>query len=75
MDVRQNRYGERVWYHSDDGSIISIPIGWTDYAEPDPFVVISGGKACFRPDDLLGLADLIDDLLEQENEVEKGDDV
>lgn len=75
MDVRQNRYGERVWYHSDDGSIISIPKGWTDLVEPDPFVMISGGEACFRPGDLVRLADLLDGLREQETRKEQRDDV
>jgi hypothetical protein len=75
MDVRQNRYGERVWYHSDDGSIISVPKGWTNLAEPDPFLMRSGGKACFRPGDLVRLVEIVDDLRWQETDVEEGYDV
>jgi hypothetical protein len=29
---------------------------------PDPFVVLAAGRACFRPRDLLALADLLDGL-------------
>jgi len=42
-----------------DGWVHAIPLAWTDAAEEDPFVVLSGGRACFRVEDLLRLADLI----------------
>ncbi len=49
----------RVFYCDEDGRIRPIPIAWTSLAEPDPFCVVSDGKALFRVEDLLELARLI----------------
>jgi hypothetical protein len=59
---RHNRHGDRVWYESDDGRVESIPRAWTDLASQDPFTVLSGGKACFRPLDLAALAEIIEQI-------------
>ncbi len=75
MDVRRSRYGDRVFFHADDSVLISVPIGWTSLAEPDPFVVISGGKTHFRLDDLYRLADILDDLQQQDTDMEGPDGV
>lgn len=37
----------------------SLPASWTDVEGPDPLLVISGGKAHFRVEDLLVLAALL----------------
>jgi len=75
MDVRRSRYGDRVFFHADTHVLISVPIGWTSLAEPDPFVIIADGTAHFRLDDLHRLADIIDDLKRQETSVEELDEV
>jgi hypothetical protein len=65
VDERRNRHGDRVWYESDEGSIHTVPRGWTSLAVPDAFEVISAGRARFRPADLVHLVALLDDLREQ----------
>ena len=56
-------WGEsRVFFFDGNGVQRSLPAGWTDAAEPDPFVVVAGGRCPFRPEDLLGLAVLVADV-------------
>ena len=55
---------ERVDCLDEQGQLVSIPLAWTDAAEPDPFVVLSGGRAQFRVEDLLRLAELMRGLSE-----------
>jgi hypothetical protein len=43
----------------------SLPVGWTDAAEPDVFVVMAEGRSPFRVDDLVELARLVEQLSEQ----------
>ena len=62
MDRRHNGHEERVFYNGDDGRLRSLPTRWTSLSQPDPFVVVAQGRACFRPEDLLRLAALIDGL-------------
>ena len=58
--ARQRSWGEeRVSYRDDDGTSRSVPVGWTSFAAPDSFEVVSAGRSAFRPDDLLRLADLL----------------
>ena len=53
-------WGEhRVYFHDENGALVLLPAGWTDAVGCDPFVELAGGRAHFRPDDLLRLADLI----------------
>lgn len=40
----------------------SMPAGWTDVEGPDPFLVLSGRRTCFRVEDLAALVRLIDEL-------------
>lgn len=42
-----------------DGGILSVPISWTDVLPADPYLSVGGGRAQFRVEDLLALADLI----------------
>ena len=60
VDQRRNRHGDRVWYQAADGSVRTMPLAWTSLAALDPFEVISAGRACFRSDDLIRLAALLD---------------
>jgi hypothetical protein len=57
-------WGEhRVFFRKPgDQRVYSLPAGWSDVEEPDPFVVISAGRSLFRPEDLLALADALDGL-------------
>jgi Family of unknown function (DUF5372) len=52
----------RVWFLDDDGHFASIPCGWTNFEPIDPYVAISAGRAAFRYQDLLALAQLIEAL-------------
>jgi hypothetical protein len=42
-----------------DGSLCSVPVGWTDFLPPDSYLSIGGGRSRFRVEDLLIVADLI----------------
>ena len=44
------------------GRQFSLPVGWTDAAEPDPFVTMAAGRCAFRLADLVELRRLIDGL-------------
>ncbi len=57
-------WGEhRVFFRKPaDQRVHSLPAAWTDVEEPDLFVAMSGGRSLFRPDDLLALAGLLEDL-------------
>jgi len=48
-----------VYFHDGNGHGASLPLSWTNLAAPDLFLVVSAGKARFRPRDLLELVDLI----------------
>ena len=55
---------ERALLATADGAPFGVPGAWTSLAAPEPFVVVSAGRACFRPVDLTRLADLIEGLRE-----------
>jgi hypothetical protein len=50
-----------VFYYTADGQVAYFPAAWTDAGQVDPFVVLSGGRAVGRFEDLLRLAQLIQD--------------
>jgi Family of unknown function (DUF5372) len=60
--VRQTWSQDRVFFLDGDGRQHSLPLGWTDVAALDPFVVMAAGRCPFRFADLLALARLIDGL-------------
>jgi Family of unknown function (DUF5372) len=62
VGVRQNWSEDRVFFLDDQGVQHSLPVGWTDAAELDPFVVAAAGRCPFRVADLSLLAGLIDGL-------------
>jgi hypothetical protein len=53
-----------VFLLDDKGVQHSLPVGWTDAAETDVFVVMAEGRSPFRVDDLLELARLVEQLSE-----------
>jgi len=57
--VRRNWGEDRVYYHDEEGRLRLIPRGWTSLASQDPFVVAAAGRALFRIEDLLRLAELV----------------
>jgi hypothetical protein len=60
--VRKKNWAEDRVFVFDDNQLVSIPAGFTDLEPPDPFVAISAGRSMFRVDDLLALADLLENL-------------
>jgi hypothetical protein len=50
----------RVTVETADGSLRSLPVGWTDLLPVDPVVTLGRGRAPFRFTDLLTLADLVE---------------
>jgi hypothetical protein len=52
----------RVFYYTADMELAYFPANWTDVGEPDPFVLLSEGRAMARVEDLLRLAELVKDL-------------
>jgi hypothetical protein len=48
-----------VSFHDADGRLRSIPASWTRAVAPDPFVLVSAGRALFRTEDLLRLLALV----------------
>jgi hypothetical protein len=57
--VRQTWGEDRVFFLDEDGTQWSLPVAWTDAAEPDVFVAVAAGRSALRVDDLVALADLI----------------
>ena len=68
---RYNRYGTRLLLRIDEDHICSVPRQWTDVVAPEPDVVISGSRSLFRLADLLALADLVSQLVEQKRRAER----
>ena len=62
LAVRQTWSQDRVFFLDAQGRQISLPVGWTDAAEPDAFVTMAAGRCPFRFADLLELRGLIDSL-------------
>ena len=63
LAVRQAWSHDRVFFLDEEGRQFSLPVGWTDAAEPDPFVVMADGRCPFRFADLVELRVLIDGLV------------
>jgi len=57
--VRQTWGEYRVFFYDEQGALKALPASWTDANPPDPFVTLAGGRAHFRPADLLELAALV----------------
>jgi hypothetical protein len=59
LDRRSNWGEDRVMFHDREGSLRWLPASWTSVVGPDPFVVLSAGRALFRVEDLLALVALV----------------
>ena len=63
LAAQNKEFGEdRVFYRDTDGRMRYLPRGWTSLAAPDPFVIAAAGRAYFRLEDLIRVAELIKDL-------------
>lgn len=62
MGVRHTWGENRVFFFDGEGIQRSLPIGWTNASDVDPFVVVADGRCPFRVTDLLELAVLLDEL-------------
>jgi hypothetical protein len=57
--VRQVWGEDRVSFFDEGGVQRSLPRGWTDAADVDPFVVVAAGRSALRVEDLVALVDVI----------------
>jgi Family of unknown function (DUF5372) len=57
-------WGEHRVFFREPGQtrVRSLPATWTDVVGADPFVVVSAGRAHFRPAELLQLAAVLSEL-------------
>ena len=62
MTYRHNWGEDRVYFHDDDGRLVSVPAQWTNVLASDPFVALSRGRSAFRVQDLFELVGLIGDI-------------
>ena len=53
---------DRVFYRAPDGRMRYLPRRWTNLTAPDPFVIAAAGRAYFRLEDLVRVAELIKEL-------------
>ncbi len=57
---RRRNYGDDLVYvYGVDGRLLPLPAAWTDAVPADPFVEAAAGRAPFRAEDLLELADRV----------------
>ncbi len=60
VGVRRTWGEDRAFFFDVDGVQRSLPTGWTDAGDLDPFVVVAAGRCAFRVVDLLELAELME---------------
>lgn len=48
VTYRLNWGEDRVYFHNDAGLLSSIPAGWTNVSEKDPFVEMAEGRCVLR---------------------------
>jgi len=60
--IRETWGDRRVVLLDDEGQQRSLPLSWTDMAEPDVFVAMSAGRSAFRVTDLVDLVELVASL-------------
>ena len=61
-DRRRLQDGERIYLEVAPGRTVWLPSSWTSLGPKDPWIVWSEGRALFRFDDLLQLAELVEQL-------------
>ena len=62
IEYRKNWGEDRVYFLDAEGRLAAILANCTDAGGVDPFVEISAGRSWFRYEDLLRLADLLEEL-------------
>jgi hypothetical protein len=62
LDYKWSWDEDRVYFHDEKGQLCRIPASWTDVEPVDPFKMISSGRSLFRSQDLLSLAQIIEEL-------------
>jgi len=60
--VRHTWGEDRVFFLDGEGTQCSLLRAWTDAADPDLFVALAGGRSALRVEDLLALAELVEEL-------------
>ncbi len=65
VTVRQNWGEDILYYHDQEGRLVSVPANWTDMVAPDPVISISAGRSPFRLEDLLELNRLVTALQQE----------
>ena len=60
--LRQTWGEDRVFFYGEDGTVCSLPAGWTDAVAADVFVTVAAGRSAFRVDDLVALVDLVETI-------------
>jgi hypothetical protein len=63
LDRRNVGGVERVLLQGADGRMAWVPASWTDVVSPDPFVLVSDSRSCFRVADLLRLIELVAEVV------------
>ena len=48
-----------MFFFDDEGVQRSVPRGWTDAGDVDPFVVVAAGRSALRVADLIALVEFI----------------
>ena len=67
VDVR-SAWGEwRVYVSDEKGRLVRLPVSWTDWAEPDLFQAVSGGRSPLHIGELRRLVELVAGLREAES--------
>ena len=51
-----------MFFFDDEGVQRSLPRGWTDAGDVDPFVVMAAGRSALRVSDLVALTELIAEI-------------
>ncbi len=62
MIFRRNWGEDRVYFHNEEGRLISLPAQWTSAVGDDPFVTMAAGRSHFRVEDLVKLVRLLEGL-------------
>lgn len=60
--LRQTWGEDRVFFYGPDGTVCSLPAGWTDAVAADVFVTVAAGRSAFRIEDLVALVDLVETM-------------
>jgi len=68
VSYRKNWGEDRVFFDLGGNRLMSLPARWTDVLPPDPLVVTAQGRSPFRADDLLQLAEFLQQIDRQSRE-------